>query len=187
MLCSLQIDASTSQSEIDEIIDDPRYLSIVNSSGWPTNRCITMQSRSAFLHGLIVGEFSKRVNLMKYFARGLDTLKVFNAVKRNPVLMRHLFVYNEDGVLTLEKFVQCLRTKRPTDEEKGKVYDWFLEYVHRKGAAGVLMLCDILTVKYLMKAKYLHCTNQFMYYTMHTKSLFNMFIDYAVNLQSVSH
>ena len=62
----MKIDASTSQQEIDETIDDPQYLSIVNSSGWPASRCITMQSKNSFL----ISKFSKRVNLMKFLPEG---------------------------------------------------------------------------------------------------------------------
>ena len=66
----MQIDGSTSQNEIDDTIDNPRYLALVNSSGWPTNRCITMLSKSAFVHGLTVQEFTKCIPLLKFFSKG---------------------------------------------------------------------------------------------------------------------
>ena len=137
LFSSLQIDASTSQEEINNIVDDPSYLSIVNSSGWPASRCITMQSKSAFLHGLIVSEFSKRIPLIKSFAKDLNVLKVFDAVTRNPDQMRHVFVHNEDEVLTSQKFIGAIKSRRPTDEVKRQVFDWFMEYIQMKGSQGI--------------------------------------------------
>ena len=52
----LQLDNATSQDDINDIIDDPRYMAIVNSSGWPTTKSITTASKSEFLQQLTLNE-----------------------------------------------------------------------------------------------------------------------------------
>ena len=42
----LQLDAAVTPKEVDDVIDDPRFLGILNSSGWPPTKCITL--REAF-------------------------------------------------------------------------------------------------------------------------------------------
>ena len=75
---------------------------------------------------------------MKFLAKELDTLKVFDAVMHYSIQMRHVFVHNEDEVLTAEKFIFAIKSKRPMDEVKGRVYNWFFDYINMKGLQGVL-------------------------------------------------
>ena len=79
-----------------------------------------MQSKSAIVHGLIINKFSKRILLMKSFAKGLNRLKVLDAVMLNPVKMCHMFL---DEVLRSEKFIGAVKSRRPTDKVKYRVLD----------------------------------------------------------------
>ena len=53
---NLQRDNAISQDDINDIIDDPRYMAIVNSSGWPTTKCITTISKTEVLQQLVLNE-----------------------------------------------------------------------------------------------------------------------------------
>ena len=79
-----------------------------------------MQSKSAIVHGLIISNFSKRTLLMKSFAKGLNRLKVFDAVMLNPVKMCHMFLHE---VLRSEKFISAVKSRRPTDKVKYRALD----------------------------------------------------------------
>ena len=98
-----------------------------------------MQSKSAFLHGLIA-EFSKRIDTMKHFARGLDVQKVFNVIQQHPAELRHVLVYNKDELLTPDMFIGVIKTRRHGDNIKGRAYDWFIEYIHSKEPQGLFTI-----------------------------------------------
>ena len=78
-------------------------------------------------------QFSKRIDMMKHFAKGLDVLKVFNVIQQHPAELQHVLVYNQDEGLTPDMFVGVIKTRRPGDNVKGCAYDWFIEYIHSKG------------------------------------------------------
>lgn len=42
------MDAANTQQEIDEIVDEPAYQAIINSSGWPTQCLISPGVRQLF-------------------------------------------------------------------------------------------------------------------------------------------
>ena len=48
-----QLDDVTSQEGIDKLLDEDRYMAVVNSSGWPPTKKITVINKTEFLDGLI--------------------------------------------------------------------------------------------------------------------------------------
>ena len=48
----MQIDAANTNEDINNIVDKPKYLSLVNSSGWNPTKCIN-NSKHEFLYLLI--------------------------------------------------------------------------------------------------------------------------------------
>ena len=69
-------------------------------------------------------------------------LKVFDAVRHNPFQMCHVFVYDENEILTAHNFISAIKSRRPRDEVKGQVYNWFAEYAHMKGSQSICYAID---------------------------------------------
>ena len=126
----LQLDNSISQDDINDVIDDPRYMAIVNSSGWPTTKCITTISKSEFLQQLILNEVVlKRQHAIQALCRGLDHLNVAKLLQKNCDLMQPVFLCDANRPLTAEMLIRLISTPKPEEERFGEVYDWFLQYL----------------------------------------------------------
>ena len=56
-LCSLisQIDHAINENEIDQILEDPAKMAIVNSSRWPVTKLINMNTKSELVQEIMVG------------------------------------------------------------------------------------------------------------------------------------
>ena len=83
-------------------------------------------------------------------------LKVFDAVMRNPDQMRHVFVHNENEVLTSQKFVAAIKSRRPMDEVKRRVFDWFMEYIQMKGSQNIAPCIALCYHNYVQLKVQLH-------------------------------
>ena len=126
----LQLDNANSQDDINDIIDDPRYMAIVNSSGWPNTKSITTVSKSEFLQQLILNEvILKRQHAIKALCRGLDCLNITKLLQENSDLMKPVFLYDANRPLTPEILVRLVSTPKPAEERLGKVYDCFFQYL----------------------------------------------------------
>ena len=126
----MQLDTATSQDDINDIIDDPRYMAIVNSSGWPTTKCITTISKSEFLQQLVLNEvIMKRQHAIKALCRGLDRLNVAKLIQDNSELMQPVFLCDANRPLTAEALVRLISTPKPADERLKEVYGWFIQYL----------------------------------------------------------
>ena len=127
---TLQLDNANSQDEINTIIDDPRYAAILNASGWPITKCITPVTKSEFLQNLLFSEvILKRQRAVQAFCKGLDHLNVHKLVKENMEVMRPVFLFDSQQVLTPDTFIRSISTPKPRDRRLREVYSWFFEYV----------------------------------------------------------
>ena len=131
------MDAASTQEELDEIMDEPSYQVIINSSGWPCQRLITPRSKGTFLNGLVVGEFQKRSHLMRHFANGLSVLGLYDTICSHPNELQSVFVH-KGGKLTTEAFLGIIKSPKPDDEKKSQAYDWFVAYIKERGSQGLL-------------------------------------------------
>ena len=116
--------------KINEVLDDPRFTGIVNSSSWPVTKCINTATKNEFLQFLIFGEvIQKRQHAIQAFCRGLDFLSVHTLLKENPELMKQAFLDVHSKDITPDTFIGLISTPRPMDENRGIIYDWFMEYL----------------------------------------------------------
>ena len=116
--------------QINKVLDDPRYGGILNSSGWPTTKCINTTTKTEFLQCLIHNEvIRKRLEAVQAFCQGLEHLKVVTLLKRNPDLMKSVFLYQCHQSLNPDGFLNLISSQKPKDEKKVIVYDWFVEYI----------------------------------------------------------
>ena len=93
-------------------------------------------------------------------------VNVHNLMKENPELMMQAFLDIHSKAITPDTFISLISTPRPMDENRGIVYDWFMEYLRddkqrEASLEHVLQFCiglkrvpptglkDRITVKYL--------------------------------------
>ena len=78
-----QLDAAREESDIDNILDKPGNMAIINSSNWSPARAITIVSKAGLLQELVYSEvIDKRHHQLKSIRTGLDYLCLASVMKR---------------------------------------------------------------------------------------------------------
>lgn len=94
-------------------------------------------------------------------------LGVHKLLQENPELMKQAFLDVHSKVITPDEFISLISTPRPLREDRGKVYDWFMEYLQddekrEASLENILQFCtglkrvppmglrDRIAVKYLL-------------------------------------
>lgn len=99
--------------KIIEIIDDARFVGILNSSSWPLTKCINTATKNEFLQCLIFGEvIQNRQPAIQAFCRGLDLLSLHSLPKENSKLMIPAFLY-KSKLVTADTFIGLIYMPRP--------------------------------------------------------------------------
>lgn len=105
-------------------------MAILNSSGWPVTRCVTLTSKAELLQQLIFSEVVlKRQQYIRSLCRGLDHLNIMKLMRGNKDLMKSVLVYNTDQLLTPDILCNNIATPKPSEEHLKPIYEWFLEYI----------------------------------------------------------
>ena len=137
----MQIDAANTNEDINNIVDEPKYLSLVNCSGWNPTKCINNNSKHEFLYLLIKEEvILKRITSMDALINGLERLGVVTLLRTHPQVFKELFTYNARP-LTASGFVSlmtpCSLSDMPMDHIQA--YKWFLEYLKARETCKLCM------------------------------------------------
>ena len=115
--------------EIDSILDNTAYMTIVNSSGWNLTKMITLVEEEVLL---------KRLGAMDAFRRGLDKLGIIDLLKKHPDEISKL----NQNKLDAEMFTDLMETPPPSpadDIQNITAHKWFLEYLlERENCIGKL-------------------------------------------------
>jgi hypothetical protein len=94
----LQLNESTTREAINKLLDQDKYIGILNSSGWPTTRILSPENKAEFMQELIVQELiTKRAKVINAFCRGLEILGVLTLIRKHPC-MKGAFVFNKVGL-----------------------------------------------------------------------------------------
>ena len=137
----LQLNNVTSQREIDELLDEDRYLAIVNACGWPPTKLLTPKNKAEFLNGLIYQEVvTKREPAIAAFGKGLELLGVLTLLRQHQQVMRGALVYYPNK-LSAQEFCNLVKSRPPLGRQKLQIYRWFLDYVHDRDTDGMLQIC----------------------------------------------
>lgn len=133
-----------SQEEIDEILDEHRYMAIVNASGWPTTKMLTPSNKAEFLSGLIQQEVVyKRDSAIAAFGRGLELLSLLTLIRQHPEELRDALVYSSKKISS-EDLYKLIISKPPLGGQRLQAYRWFMEYIWSRDAIGMLQIICIL-------------------------------------------
>ena len=74
--------------------------------------------------------------------------------------MCHVFVHNDDEILTTENFIASIKSRRPRDDFKGRAYDWVVEYVTVKGLQVCCWGHYVFITKDMPIPALLYCTDK---------------------------
>ena len=96
------------QQGISKLVDEERYIAIVNSSGWPPTRVIAPNNKVEFLEGLINQEvLKKREAQIAAFGKGLEQLGLLILLRKHSESLRPVFVHtsSKESLITAKCFL----------------------------------------------------------------------------------
>ena len=101
------------------------YLAIVNSSGWPTTKVITLSNKTELISGLVLQEVVlKREAQLQSFRKGLDYLGVLQLLQMSPLTLKPVLVY-EERPLSADDFINNMKTIVTQNDKQQSVAAWF--------------------------------------------------------------
>ena len=137
-----QIDQATTEEALDQILQDPAKMAIVNSSRWPVTKSINLCTKSELVQAIMEEELlSKRGDNIRAFQKGLSVMGFMTLCLNNPDVTKSLFVY-EDRPLTASVFLQPpVMSKLITKPDQSKVnqvnaFNWFVKYINERSSNG---------------------------------------------------
>jgi len=110
-------------------LDEEKYMSIINASGWDLTKKITCVTKNSLVQGLIIDEvIGKRERQMCAVSNGLEWAGFLDFIRQYPEKMRPLFVYC-GRELTCDQFKVLINSSPPNQPVEKRAYEWFFEYV----------------------------------------------------------
>lgn len=130
-----QLDAAKEETDIEDILEKPENMAIINASNWSPTRPITLVSKSDLLQELVFAEvIDKRHSQLKSIRTGMDYLCLTSLCKQYPDKLRHLLVYQENRCrLSRRRMASLLSVPRAGLESKqAQAVQWLLDYIRSR-------------------------------------------------------
>ena len=123
------------QEGINHLLDEEKYMAIVNASGWPTTKMITVINKAEFLEGLINQEIvNKRDVQIAAFGKGLEQLGILTLIRSHPETLRPVFVHKcTEATITAEDFLGLISCSHPDNATMCK---WFINFLKSGDTGG---------------------------------------------------
>lgn len=143
------MDAATSTEELDDVLDNQAFHHLINTSGWPTSKLISMTSKMEFIHCLIVNEVvHKRSAATMAFRQGLSVLRMDEAFKKDAKALRSLLVYS-DCTLSSTTILNLINWEEENTEEKRRARRFFEGYLKDKENDGIVRCFLLSTIAFI--------------------------------------
>lgn len=124
-----KVDDAQTDEDINSLLDDPKYSTIVNRSGWPVGRVLNLKSKGDFITSILVEELvDKRIQLLQNFREGLDHFSLLKLMKESPNLWKPFFLTEGPTPLSADVFMNLVEPPTEPDELQAKAYELFLEF-----------------------------------------------------------
>ena len=144
VICLLRgLDRGSSGDDINNLLEDEfseTSWAVINSSHWPKDKDITMETKDALCQHLIHHEAveSRRME-MDEFRRGLQLFGFLEVVKKHAELMKPFFIAAAKPVFGSKEFVELIdmRELPPEDFAKKQAYEWFMSLVEENEISDV--------------------------------------------------
>ena len=116
---------------MDEIVDHPDIIAIINASNWGVANAITHENRYEMIHHLVHEEVvTKRERNMHAFLRGLNVLELGDLIDTHPDEMVKLFQYQPQKCVTSEQFLGLIGSLKPASLSHQQAYEHFKLLLH---------------------------------------------------------
>ncbi|XP_028412592.1 uncharacterized protein LOC114535489 [Dendronephthya gigantea] len=129
-----KIEDCTDDEELSNLLDEPRFSSIVDRSGWPVGRVLSIKSRVDFISQILIEElYDKRLPSLISFKEGLDHFGLIKFIQMSPDTWKPFFVANDGSQeisLTAKKFLSLVQSDPKSDEEK-ITYSYFGDFLEK--------------------------------------------------------
>ena len=96
ILSNSQLDAAKEETDIENILEKPENMAIINASNWSPTRPITLVSKSDLQELVFAEVIDKRHSQLKPIRTGMDYLCLTSLCKQYPDKLRNLLVYQEN-------------------------------------------------------------------------------------------
>ena len=114
---------------MDAVLDEEKYMSIINASGWDLTKKVTQVTKNNLVQGLIVEEvIGKRERRMCAMKNGLEWAGFLDLIRQYPEKMRPLLVHC-GSELTYNQFQALIYSAPPSQPVERRAYEWFFEYI----------------------------------------------------------
>lgn len=138
------MDAASSTEELNVVVDNPCYLSIINSCGWPITKPITLTSKIEFIHRLVYHEvIGKRLSAISSFKKGLAILNLEKLLRENYEEMKPFFVYCTTSTLTADCIIRLIEWGE-VNESSRQSKNFFIQYLEEKDGKLANILHNII-------------------------------------------
>lgn len=131
----IQLDSAETDEDIDSLLQQGKFMCIINTSGWSITTPINMSTKASLLQGLIWDEVvGKREQQLRAFRKGLENFGIMRLVEDHPDLAEELFVF-KNIQMTANDFkllISSLPPNADTNPKHGQVYHWFLQYIEER-------------------------------------------------------
>ncbi len=129
----MQLDGATSKETLDEIIDYPAAVPLINSCGWPPTKVITLSSKNELIHCLVHHEvIQRRSPAISAFREGLSVLGLCSAFKESTRALRPLLVYTPVALTAnqIKGMVEWEEGSLTEEQKRSQVF--FNQYLEQK-------------------------------------------------------
>ena len=110
----MQLNCLSSTEELDAVLDEDKYIAIVNSSGWPGTKVITLTNKTEFVNCLVWQQIvSSREEAVIAFGHGLELVGLHTLIRRNWKELKQLFVKTEEQKLSANNFFEAYSQSTP--------------------------------------------------------------------------
>lgn len=124
-------------TELDQLLEDEKFMIIINSSRWPVTKPINIESKMDLLNCLVTEELIyKRLHNIEALRKGLSYLGFLDFCHRHMLVAKFLFIY-ESQPLHADQFTSLLEShsKVSLTSEEETALNYFYEYItHRETA-----------------------------------------------------
>ncbi len=117
--------------EIDTIVDEQKYLAIINSSNWPTTKVINTSTKYQLMQHLLECEvYQKRQMAMACLAKGFQYFNLLPLIKRNvQAIIEHVKGATKPSV---QKILSAITCEMTGNESREKAFGFFKSYIKAK-------------------------------------------------------
>ena len=138
------MDDASSDEDIDILLNEPNYMSLVDSSRWSTTASINMNTKGALIQVLIMDEvIGKRQIQMENLRKGLTKFSgFFSLCQKYPEKCKSLFVYTDQDV-TYDVFLKLMAPVFDNTGTHGDILTWFTDYLkeREREKTGAKLMC----------------------------------------------